>query len=1579
MNEVIWDSASAEPLNTDLAGVIYQMRRDDSEGLALDAATIADLLLDSEAVALDALVVEYAKIDRKVAQLEKIMGSAGTALSVTASQVTEPFKQRGTTQVAALFELSDGQTVSVFFHNPDITPNKVAPSDELVSWKWLLNKKDITILVAPEKGSDLNPREVARRIMRLAEKNSDKFQKANAGRADKLAAIESLKAAAEAKGAELEALTTEVAELTAKVQNKPAKATDDPTNPVAEQGALPWDGEAAAEDSTRFAGTTIKLTALDREAAEAGLIPEGVFTLYVARNGGKALEVTGVGSDAMLRIDARKYLVEVIELVDGADAAVEITGDTPEITAILSKHSNSLERASRPKIKSGEGVEKLVYHTLSHSADLTIQYHHKFGFGALVSVSGGDYRELAALIGAADAEKIKAIIEAAKADVAEKEASGYWKQHPFNTIGKITLVWGEGTADRNKEFASLDDLQAWFKKTFKKVDSEGGYFKNRLSIVLTNDLGGEQVIEPRVDVSDHEGDFNPHKQTIREYLREIGYNGQDKRPLTNGANIYLDVGSSDSDFAGVIIGYDRVALGGKVFERGADGRYMSIGRGSVALKTAAVEAEQFEITSDADFKALGVADITSVGGENIYMKKDGVRYFAKVGNVAQYSEGQYDFSQAVLYPEPVATTTTTNTELLASFTPEQREKMRLITEGWTIAKRKLADGSLMTDGYVAKAFAAIIEKEGVEEANKKLDATVASADGYAIDALTPELAALYKTRFQIDSYTSINLTQIVAAAKNGTLDIANHPYADAIKRLFKIKVVAAAGVTGLSSEAAAIYEQFQTGNFAQSRLSGDEAYKAAVKKFLEGDLTAPMPKAKGDHIEYGASDIEPKPIDKGVKVLKKPTEIIDSLRDIAATSDIRYYLNGVHIDEKNKLAVATDGYRMIVVNDIDLSELPARKAGEEEYTVIGHDGKWMGGRFPDWRRLFSAAERVTGFDDLNTKKLAAKARGAVKVGRYTGAKGLIALPLMLNGTERLLNAKYIEQAMVAFQRFGYQTAKVAAKVDGLESTTDTVFMKSADGKVQQIIMPIRARSSGAGSILAPVGTDGEASAKPLEAVSPTDTKAPDELPFRHVGFNIYPLNGKWAVQSIQNVELEKQGARQVGGDGVFTTKELAIAEAELQAQRVKGDAEYAEEVARREAAEREAKAARDAEFSDIGGADDEPAMTRERRIGALSKMIRHDGVVLTKKAFIEKLVAEGANVRVTMVDKIKPMSRTAFNRASNAEQAAHAKKIADGGKVPEYELATADKTIYELGKFEYDYAVRLIAKRGDSVSYADWEREVTDIIGEEMGATNSDAQGLMERHDAIVQSQFAAGADPKDAANAVLAAISATSNEDRNPFEKKWPLTVDQALALGYIESAYNSYKKRVMWHVGVDSQEFMSGGEALDYYYNVVKPRDEARATQDALDEDADSIARFVAGKAILAFKENDSISYIVPNADKAVIVPATAWRSSVFSLEDQYKVGATFVSSMAAIDEALAKSKVDSKAPANDGLTDAIAYLQSVVDGEVDFFDDTLADKLTALYEAHSSDEAFAELFERAATAYSDAMIAAAKKAMG
>lgn len=195
LDKVLWDS-NAQPTSSPLHRVLYDLRVNDAAGLMLDAMTVQDLMTDPDIEAVpvyDALVVEVASMTRKMTLLQSTMEAAGVAVKPLEMTIADPVKARGVLQVMVLFTMSDGQTVSIWFHNPDTTPAKLTPMDELISWKWLINKKDVTIVVAPERGRDLNVREVSRRVMRLVEKNSEAFTKANAKAGERTAVTEALK------------------------------------------------------------------------------------------------------------------------------------------------------------------------------------------------------------------------------------------------------------------------------------------------------------------------------------------------------------------------------------------------------------------------------------------------------------------------------------------------------------------------------------------------------------------------------------------------------------------------------------------------------------------------------------------------------------------------------------------------------------------------------------------------------------------------------------------------------------------------------------------------------------------------------------------------------------------------------------------------------------------------------------------------------------------------------------------------------------------------------------------------------------------------------------------------------------------------------------------------------------------------------------------------------------------------------------------------------------------------------------------------------------------------------------------
>ena len=200
---------------------LYAQRNDDPYGTLTEAATLDCIMQDEledgaeiEEAVYDALAVANKRLERTAKLLGAAFNRASGSLKVVENgiQISAPMKKNGTTNVAVMFEMTDGQTVSVLLHNPDTTPAKITPDDVLISWKWLLNRKDITIVVAKENGKDLPLPTVARRVMALVEKNTARFAKANANKAAETELLAQLEAEKAAKIARLEELNRLVAE-----------------------------------------------------------------------------------------------------------------------------------------------------------------------------------------------------------------------------------------------------------------------------------------------------------------------------------------------------------------------------------------------------------------------------------------------------------------------------------------------------------------------------------------------------------------------------------------------------------------------------------------------------------------------------------------------------------------------------------------------------------------------------------------------------------------------------------------------------------------------------------------------------------------------------------------------------------------------------------------------------------------------------------------------------------------------------------------------------------------------------------------------------------------------------------------------------------------------------------------------------------------------------------------------------------------------------------------------------------------------------------------------------------------------
>ncbi|MCK2122118.1 hypothetical protein [Pseudomonas sp. PNPG3] len=378
---VSW-GAGQQPVGLTLGDALYQLRAQDPEGLLMDSVTMADLnehlasTTGADGAMLDAMVVEYQQMERKANQFLKVMQMAADQVKPVSVEVSKPFKNRGTTQVAMLFVMDDGQTVSVFFHNPDSTPNKLTPTDELVSWKWVLNKKDITITVAPERGQDLNPREVSRRIMKFVQKNSAKFAQANANKAENDAKLDQLKADEASKTTELAALDKQIEELTAELAAK--KAAPAPSEPAAAPAAAKrpyheWEGDvldelAALLEIGRSDADGIAMTqeTLMQQLHADGKTPEEAAAAIKAAT---AVEPTTPEEEEMLAAHQKELAEAAAQAAADAELALE-KEDTGEITP--EGRENVVKTAKGNKVATGFKIIDASKLVISHEADGTV-------------------------------------------------------------------------------------------------------------------------------------------------------------------------------------------------------------------------------------------------------------------------------------------------------------------------------------------------------------------------------------------------------------------------------------------------------------------------------------------------------------------------------------------------------------------------------------------------------------------------------------------------------------------------------------------------------------------------------------------------------------------------------------------------------------------------------------------------------------------------------------------------------------------------------------------------------------------------------------------------------------------------------------------------------------------------------------------------------------------------------------------------------------------------------------------------------------------------------------------------------
>lgn len=221
-----------------------------SDGRMFESASLAEVEdtytghLESVTTAfMDAIKTKVNRIDRTMAGFGRQLNAAmnGAGLAAGTAEIGAPAKAGALAIITARFPLTDGQSIAIVFHSPTNNPAKIVGDDELIAFRFLLNKRDVTHVVAPHGGQDISLKQVCLVLSNLAERNSAKFVAKQDDMKAKEAELATLQTNTEQLQAEADGLVEQADTLTTSAQqaaDEEARARDRLAKAVAENDRL---------------------------------------------------------------------------------------------------------------------------------------------------------------------------------------------------------------------------------------------------------------------------------------------------------------------------------------------------------------------------------------------------------------------------------------------------------------------------------------------------------------------------------------------------------------------------------------------------------------------------------------------------------------------------------------------------------------------------------------------------------------------------------------------------------------------------------------------------------------------------------------------------------------------------------------------------------------------------------------------------------------------------------------------------------------------------------------------------------------------------------------------------------------------------------------------------------------------------------------------------------------------------------------------------------------------------------------------------------------------------------------------
>lgn len=265
----------AKPIDGAALSALYEGEEGE---LMLEAVSMEDMdakyLSDMDympSMMLEAIKAKAARLDSRMMAFSRALdGALGPiGVSVEGRDISKPKKSGAVAIQIAKIKLSDGQSVSLVFHAPDNDPLKINADDTLIAFRFLLNSRDVTHVVAPAGGRDISLKQTALALSNLVEKNAPKFAKAQELKQSQQKELEQAQA-------EMERLEAETEKLSEKVDEAESKAEQARKKIATYQRQIDNQNEIQAElrkqlESQHKSGTAEKLNGETKPKGRTGL------------------------------------------------------------------------------------------------------------------------------------------------------------------------------------------------------------------------------------------------------------------------------------------------------------------------------------------------------------------------------------------------------------------------------------------------------------------------------------------------------------------------------------------------------------------------------------------------------------------------------------------------------------------------------------------------------------------------------------------------------------------------------------------------------------------------------------------------------------------------------------------------------------------------------------------------------------------------------------------------------------------------------------------------------------------------------------------------------------------------------------------------------------------------------------------------------------------------------------------------------------------------------------------------------------------------------------------------------------